>query len=143
MLVIGGVVALILIALVVAWLMGAFAPKMATLPARVGAYVLDTSTQKSSGNTLDSATYRAGAGDIRQASIIKNAPDPTLAYSKAAADARYQAGAVSCVDVSKTAKGGTCSVLLPNGSAVVVSGSTRHAVADLAQFTADVAAGVK
>ena len=144
LLMIGGViVALAVVGLVVAWLLGAFAPKLSHLPARVGSYALDVSTQKSSTTLYDSATYRAAAGDIYQASIVKNAPDPAVAFGRASADTRVQLGSVYCTGVSKTGKGGTCAVLLPTGSAATVEGSTKHTAADLAQFTQDLAAGIK
>lgn len=144
LLVIGGaVVALLLVGLAIAWLLGAFAPKMTRLPATAGAYSLDTSTRKSTATVLDSATFRAGSGDVYQASIVKNAPDPKAAFDKAASDTRLQLGSVYCTGVSKTGKGATCGVLLATGSVVTVEGSTRHTAQEVAQFTETLAAGVK
>jgi hypothetical protein len=141
--IVGGLVALLLVGLLAAWLLGAFAPKMARLPATVGAYSLDSSTRKSTATILDSATFRAGSGDVYQATIVKNASDPRLAFDKAASDTRLQLGSVYCTGVSKTGKGATCGVLLPTGSAVTVEGSTRHAAQEVAEFTEALAAGVK
>jgi hypothetical protein len=139
----GAIVALAVVGVVVAWLLGAFSPKLSHLPARVGTYALDASTQKSTSTLFDSATYRAAAGDIYQASIVKNAPDPAVAFSRASSDTRFQRGNIYCTGVSKTGKGGTCSVLLPTGSAATVEGSTKHTAVDLAQFTQDLASAIK
>lgn len=138
----GVVVAVLLGVLLIAWLAGAFAPKMTRLPSSVGAYSMDASTRKSGGNVLDSATYRAGAGVIVTASIVAKAPDPAAAYGKASEATRYSEGAVYCTGVSKSGKGGTCRTLLSTGSAVQVEASTRHQIAEIAELTQSVAAGV-
>ncbi|SMO63806.1 hypothetical protein [Propioniciclava tarda] len=134
---------LVIVGFAIAWLLGAFSPKMSHLPARVGSYALDSSTQKSSATIYDSGTYRAGSGDLYTASIVKDAPDPAAAFNKAAADTRLQQGDVYCVGVSKTGKGATCTILLPTGSAVKVEASTRHTAQETAQFTQDLRDGIK
>ena len=139
----GAVVALAVVGLVIAWLLGASSPKPPQLPARVGTYALDASTRKSSATLYDSATYRAAAGDIYQANIMKNAPDPAVAFSRASSDTRFQRGNVYCTGVSKVGKGGTCAVKLPTGSTAAVEGSTKHTAVDLAQFTQDLASAIK
>lgn len=142
-LVVAGVLAVALVGLLVAWRFGAFEPKMSHLPTKVGTYSLDSSTQTSSATVYDSATYRAGSGDVLKASIVKNAPDPKTAYDAATADTRYTSGTVYCTGVSKAGKGGTCAMMLSTGSAVKVEGSTLHTAKDIAQFTADLAASVR
>ncbi len=139
----GAIVALAAVGLIVAFLLGAFEPKMSHLPAKVNSYARETTTQKTSATEYDATTYRAGTGDVYQASILKNAPDPSVAFNKATADSRFQLDKVYCTGVSKAGKGGTCSVLLATGSAAVVDGSTRHTVQDIAQFTAALAAAIK
>lgn len=140
-LIVGAVVVLAVAGLVVAWLLGAFAPKMSRLPARAGDYAMDTSTRKSSAGVYDSAVYRAGEGNIVSASILKGG-DPAADYAGASAASRFAVGEVYCTGVSKSGKGGSCQLKLPTGSVVRVDASTRHTAKEIAQFATDVAAGV-
>ncbi|MFZ2165959.1 MAG: hypothetical protein WAV45_10890, partial [Propionibacteriaceae bacterium] len=138
-----GLVVVVLIGLFAAWKLGAFEPKMSHLPTTVGTYSLDTTGRTSSATIYDSGTYRAGSGDLYQASIVKKATDPAVAFASAAATTRFQLGSVYCIGVSTTGKGGTCSILLETGSAVKVDGSTRHTAQDLAAFTQQLASAIK
>lgn len=137
----GGVLLLAVAVLVAAWALGAFAPRYARLPATAGAYALATEHQ-ASGDVIAAATYRAGAGDVYEASLVRNAPDPAAVYAKAADATRLQAGAVYCTGV-KAGKGATCEAKLPNGTVARVEGSTRHAAQEVASFTTTLAAGVR
>lgn len=133
--VLAGVVGIAVVALVISALLGLFAPKMSRLPEKVAGYARETTAHQGTSTTYDNATYRAGAGDVLRASIKKNAPDPAVAFNKASASTRLQVGDVYCTGVSKSGKGADCAVLLPTGSAVVVSGSTRHQAEEVASFT--------
>lgn len=138
-----GLVLLAVLGLAVAYFAGAFAPKMSRLPATAAGYARDSAAQRTTSTEYDSATYRAGAGDLYQAHIKIRGADPTIAFNKATADSRFQLDNVYCTGVSKSGKGAICSVLLPTGSALSVDGSTRHTAEDVAAFTRDLAAALK
>lgn len=142
-LVLAGVVGIAVLALVISALLGLFAPKMSRLPAQVAGYARESKAQQGTSTTYDNATYRAGQGDVLRASIKKDAPDPAIAFNKASAATRLQVGDVYCTGVTKSGKGADCAVKLPTGSAVVVSGSTRHKADEIAAFTAQVVQAMK
>lgn len=143
LLIIAGVIVLAVVGVAIAWFMGAFQAPYTRLPATVGQYAFDVSTRKQSASQIDAGIYRAGSGDLYQASIVKNAPKPESRFSASPEDQRLQADNVFCTAVSKGGKGGTCVAMLPNGSAIYVSSSTRHTAQEVAQFTKDLAGATR
>ncbi len=126
-----------------AWLSGMFAPSMSRLPDRVGTYVLDSSTRGASPSAHDLGTYRTDDGDLYRATIVKEATDPAVTFAAASEQTRFRQDAVYCTGANADGMGGTCMVRLSTGAVAVVESSTRHAVRDVASFTAQLASGIR
>lgn len=129
-----------LVALAVAWGVGAFAPKGPALPAKVGAYALDQASRRSTDAFLDSATYRAAPGDVYVANLLREAAEPRQLMAGADPNTTFTQGDVHCTNVNAKGMGGACRTRLASGVVLVVESTTRHSAQEVAGFTAKVAA---